>query len=104
MESLTVVGSGFSERTDPAALVIGPTGLALGKNNKTLYVADSLNNRIVAISDPLFRSSSDNTGTTLSSGGSLNDPLGMTLASNGNILTTNATMATWWKPRRKASR
>ena len=89
MESLTVIGSGFSERTDPAALVIGPTGVALGKNNKTLYVADSLNNRIAAISDPLHRSSSDNTGSTLSSGGSLNDPLGMALAINGDILTAN---------------
>ena len=26
----TVVGNGFAERTDPAALVVGPTGLALG--------------------------------------------------------------------------
>ena len=86
---LTVIGSGFSERTDPAALVIGPTGLALAKNNRTLYVADSLNNRIAAISDPLLRSTSDNTGATLSSGGSLNDPLGLTLAVNGNVLTAN---------------
>ena len=89
VESITVIGSGFSERTDPAALVIGPTGVTLGKNHKTLYVADSLNNRIAAISDPIHRSSSANTGTTVSSGGSLNDPLGMTLSINGNILTAN---------------
>ena len=63
--------------------------MALSKNHKTLYVADSLNNRIAAISDPLHRSSSGNTGSTLSSGGSLNDPLGVTLAINGNILTAN---------------
>ena len=89
VKSITVVGSGFSERTDPAALVIGPTGVALSKNNKVLYVADSLNNRIGAIRDPLTRPSSDNTGSTLSIGGSLNDPLGMTLATNGDILTAN---------------
>lgn len=89
MDSLTVIGSMFPERTDPAALVIGPTGLALGKNNKTLYVADSLDNRIAAISNPLHRSDSAGTGRTLSSGGSLNDPLGMTLAINGDILTVN---------------
>ena len=87
--SITEVGSGFAERTDPAALVIGPTGVALSKNNKTLYVADSLNNRIAAIRDPLTRQSSDNTGSTLSIGGALNDPLGMALATNGDILTTN---------------
>ena len=89
VKSITVIGSGFSERTDPAALVIGPTGVALSKNNKTLFVADSLNNRIAAISNPLARQSSDNTGSTLSIGGALNDPLGMALATNGDILTAN---------------
>jgi len=89
VKSIAVIGSGFSERTDPAALVIGPTGVALGKNNKVLFVADSLNNRIAAIADPLSRQTSAGTGTTLSSGGSLNDPLGLTLAVNGDILTTN---------------
>lgn len=89
VESMTVVGSKFPERTDPAALVIGPTGLALSKNNKTLYVADSLNNRIAAITDPLTRKTSADTGATVSFGGSLNDPLGMALAVNGNILTAN---------------
>ena len=87
--TMTIIGSGFSERTDPAALVIGPTGLALSKNSKNLYVADSLNNRIAAISNPLTRSSSGGTGSTVSSGGALNDPLGMSLAVNGNILTVN---------------
>lgn len=89
VKSITVIGSGFPERTDPAALVIGPTGVALSKNNKVLYVADSLNNRIAAISDPLTRKSSEGTGSTLSIGGSLNDPLGLTLAANGDILATN---------------
>jgi hypothetical protein len=87
--SLTVIGSEFPERTDPAALVIGPTGVALSKNNRTLYVADSLNNRIAAIANPLTRHSSGHTGSTLTSGGSLNDPLGLTLAVNGDVLTTN---------------
>lgn len=89
VRSLTVIGSNFAERTDPAALVIGPTGVALNKNNKVLYVADSLNNRIAAIADPLTRQTSDETGSTLSIGGSLNFPLGLTLAVNGNILAAN---------------
>ncbi len=87
--SVTVIGSGFPERTDPAALVIGPTGVTLSKNGRTLYVADSLNNRIAAISNPLTRNATDNTGTTVSSGGALNDPLGMTLDEKGDILTVN---------------
>ena len=90
VDSITVIGSTFPERTDPAALVIGPTGVALSKNNKLLYVADTLNNRIAAISDPLTRRTSDVLGSTLSSGGSLNGPLGVTLAVNGDILTVNS--------------
>jgi hypothetical protein len=89
VKSVTVVGSGFDERTDPAALVIGPTGVGLSKNGKSLYVADSLNSRIGIIDDPLTRQSTGKTGSTLSSGGALNDPLGMTLAVNGDVLTVN---------------
>lgn len=89
VDSLKVIGSGFSERTDPAALVIGPTGVALSKNGDTLYVADTLNNRIAAIDDPLTRHSSGGTGKTLTTGGTLNFPLGLTLAVNGDILTVN---------------
>lgn len=89
VEAETVIGSGFSERTDPAALVIGPTGVALSKDGFSLYVADSLNNRIAAIPLPLTRTSSAHTGKTITKGGGLNDPLGMTIAPNGDILTVN---------------
>ncbi|HXX33048.1 MAG TPA: hypothetical protein VEM15_01110 [Thermodesulfobacteriota bacterium] len=108
IESMTVIGSGFPERTDPVALVIGPTGVGLSPKEhhkhdmqqslkfgehdgepEVLYVADSLNNQIVVIPDPLHRTTSAGTGFTLSSGGSLNDPLGLVVAPNGHILTVN---------------
>ncbi len=104
LESLTVVGTGFPERTDPAALVIGPTGLGLSPfcqgeenecefrspgNEPVLYVADSLNNRVVVITNPLTRTTPSAAGMVLSSGGSLNDPLGLTVAPNGHILVVN---------------
>ncbi|HET7892876.1 MAG TPA: hypothetical protein VFL34_15210 [Candidatus Sulfotelmatobacter sp.] len=89
LRSITVIGSGFSERTDPAALVIGPTGLGIDADADTLYVADSLNNRIAAIRHPVFRETSAGTGRTVSQGGTLNDPLGLAMAPNGNILTVN---------------
>jgi hypothetical protein len=44
----TRIGSGFPAKTDPNALVIGPTGDGLGEDG-TLYVADSVGNRIAAI-------------------------------------------------------
>ncbi len=90
MESQTVVASGFAERTDPSALVVGPTGVALGSNG-TLYVADSVNNRIAAVPNALWRTNTFGMpgGITLSDASVLSDPLGMTLAPNGNVLTVN---------------
>jgi len=85
----TVIGSGFGERTDPAALVIGPTGVSLGKDG-TLFVADTLANRITAIPNALFRMKSAGTGKVVTSGGALNGPLGLALAPDGDILAANA--------------
>ncbi len=84
-----VIATGFPERTDPNALVVGPTGDALAPNG-TLYVADTQGNRIAAIPDASFRVFPvRHGGFTVSSGDDLNGPLGMTLAPNGDILTAN---------------
>jgi hypothetical protein len=83
-----VIASGFGERTDPSALVIGPTGVGLGLDG-TLYVADTLANRIAAIPNALFRVTSADTGSTVSLGGSINGPLGLAIAPNGHILVVN---------------
>jgi hypothetical protein len=87
MTTQTVIGTGFGERTDPAALVVGPTGLGLGRAG-TLYIADSVGNRIAAIADALSRTS-PTTGTTVSANGALSDPLALAIAPDGDILTTN---------------
>ncbi|MFI0822500.1 hypothetical protein ACH4TX_43595 [Streptomyces sp. NPDC021098] len=87
-EKTTKIGSGFAQRTDPDALVVGPTGVGLGHDG-TLYVADTVNSRIAAIPDALKRENSAGTGRTVSSGGALNGPLGLAIAPNNNILTVN---------------
>jgi hypothetical protein len=84
----TVIGSGFAERTDPSALVVGPTGVGLA-SDETIYVADSVNSRIAAIPEALTRSTPVDGGTDVSSGGAISDPLGLTIAPNGDILTAN---------------
>jgi hypothetical protein len=84
--SSTVIGKNFPERTDPSSLVVGPTGL--GFRDGSLFVADSMNSRIARIPNALQRSSASG-GLTVSSGGALNDPLGLTMAPNGDILTVN---------------
>jgi hypothetical protein len=84
----TRIGSGFAERTDPSALVVGPTGAGLGRNG-TLYIADSASNRIAAIPDAPFRLTSAGTGRTVTRNGALATPLGLTMAPNGDVLTVN---------------
>ena len=86
--NITKIGSGFPQRTDPAALVIGPTGIGLASNG-TLYVASALNSSITAIPGATWRSSSAGKGMVLTSGGKLNFPLGLTIAPNGDVLTVN---------------
>jgi DNA-binding beta-propeller fold protein YncE len=88
IRKVTKVGSGFAQRTDPAAFVLGPTGLGLGRNG-VLYVADTEMSRITAISHALSRRSSAGTGKVLTSGGKLNAPLGLAIAPNGDVLTVN---------------
>jgi len=115
LESITVIGSGFPERTDPSALVIGPTGVGLragcdgddcgdhdegdqgngdqgngDHDGSVLYVADTLGNRVTMIHHALSRTSSTGTGRTLSSGGSLNGPLGLVVTPGGHVLTVNS--------------
>ena len=96
--SSTVVGSGFAERTDPAALVVGPTGDAVNAAG-TLFVADTADNRLAAIPDAFSRTSSALTGADVTSNGWLNAPLGMALAPNGDILTVKPGMDGSWKRR-----
>jgi len=89
LAAVTKIGSGFAERTDPAALVVGPTGVGLGADG-TLYVADTVNSRIAAIPDAVRRFGSAGDGTTINQGGALKGPLGLAIAPGGDILTVNS--------------
>jgi hypothetical protein len=84
----TTIGSGFPETLNSSALVIGPTGAGLGANG-VLHVADTLDNRIAAIPNAVFRGFSAGRGFTVSRGGHLNGELGLVIAPNGDILTVN---------------
>jgi DNA-binding beta-propeller fold protein YncE len=84
----SVIASGFPERTDPAALVIGPTGVAFDSKTGDLLVADSLDNRIAAIPNALVRTHAAVTSRTVSAAGALSDPLGVSLIGN-NLYVAN---------------
>ncbi|HAW11302.1 MAG: hypothetical protein ABSC16_07030 [Candidatus Dormibacteria bacterium] len=85
--SKTVIGEGFPEVTSASALVVGPTGLGLGRDG-SLYVADTETNRIAVIHDAITPTGAGG-GTSLSNGGALNGPLGLAIAPDGDILTVN---------------
>lgn len=88
LRSATVIGSGFPERTDPAALVVGPTGVALGRDG-TLYVADTVQSRLAAIPNALTRTTSAGDGATVRAGGPLNAPLGLITVPGGDLVSVN---------------
>jgi hypothetical protein len=89
LASSTVIGTDFPWRANKAALVLAPTGLALSSSG-TLYVDDTLTNTVSAIPQALTRTGAVPAGAwTLSAGGALDAPLGMTLAPNGDLLVVN---------------
>jgi len=84
----TVVAGGFGEQADKGVFLIGPTGLALGKDDK-LYVSDAIGNRINEIDDASTRTTSAGVGRQMTADGLLQRPLAMTTAPNGHLLVTN---------------
>jgi hypothetical protein len=83
------IATTFGERTDPAALVIGPTGLGLAADG-TLFVADTLRSRIAAIPNAVMRADDAGDGNTVAQGPPLKQPLGLAIAPDGHIVTVNA--------------
>jgi hypothetical protein len=88
MLAMSVIASGFPEELNSAALVIGPTGVALNPKG-TLYVADTISSRITAIPFAVFRLHSAGVGIPVSTGGDLNSPLGLATTKNGYLLAVN---------------
>jgi hypothetical protein len=86
--SWATVGSGYPQRTDPNAFVLGPTGVGFGARGR-LYVAETLTSRIFAIPNAMTRMGSAGQGLLVSKGGKLNMPLGLAIAPNGHVLTVN---------------
>jgi len=90
LKGATQIASGFPFRGDPAALVVGPTGLAYDPQRDVLYVASTVDNAVFAVFGA---------GTTNHDGGKgvviyadnahLHGPLGLALGPNGDLFTAN---------------
>jgi hypothetical protein len=97
IESITRIASGFAFRTDQAALVIGPTGLAWNPETDELFVADTGANRIAELDHVSTVGFDQGRGETVFSGAPLAGPLGLVLiphlhhlvAVNGDSIMSN---------------
>jgi hypothetical protein len=90
VESMTRVASGYVHRCDPAALVVGPTGVALDEKTDTLYIASTGDNAIFAISNASHSRKDQGMGTLVyRDNAHLRGPLALLRAPNDDLITTN---------------
>jgi DNA-binding beta-propeller fold protein YncE len=89
IQSLTEVASGFLVRTDPAALVVGPTGVLLSPDRRDLYVADTGNNRVQLVTGVRDTRKDRGAGETIVSGPPLFGPLGLAWTPQQTIVAAN---------------
>jgi uncharacterized protein (TIGR03118 family) len=90
VESETQIASGYAHRTDPNALVVGPTGLAYDARTDTLFVASTADNAIYAIRHAGHTQRDRGTGRLVyDDPAHLHGPLGLVLAPNGDLIVAN---------------
>jgi hypothetical protein len=90
VQHMTQIASGYVHHLDPAALVVGPTGLAYDAESDTLYVAATGDNKIFSVAEARRRSTDAGVGTVVYQDDThLHGPLGLLLAPNGHLITAN---------------
>src|SRR5215469_4848219 len=89
LDGITQIGSRYSHRTDPAAIVIGPAGLAYDQDSDTLFVAGEADNKIFAIAKASTTTDQGTGKIVFADTSHLHGPMGLTLAPNGNLVVAN---------------
>jgi len=86
----TQIASGYTHTTDPAALLLGPTGLAFDDKTNTLFVASTADNAIYAIHNAEHTRRDAGTGKIIYQDSThLHGPLALVLAPNGDLIASN---------------
>jgi hypothetical protein len=85
----TMIAQGFTHAPDPAALVLGPTGLAFDESSGALYVASTADNAVYRIDSASSTTQSVTRGTRVFADSHLRGPLALRFAPNGHLLTAN---------------
>lgn len=90
LPSSLVIASGYLHRSDPAALVVGPTGLAYDSTRDVLYVASTGDNAVFAIHGAASTTRNNGVGRMIYFDNMhLHGPLALALAPNGHLVTAN---------------
>jgi DNA-binding beta-propeller fold protein YncE len=90
VESETQIASGYAHRSDPNALVVGPTGLAFDPRTGVLYVASTADNEIFAIPNAARTQRDHGMGRLVVRDNThLHGPLGLVIAPNGDLIVSN---------------
>jgi hypothetical protein len=90
VKQATEIASGYTSHSDPAALIVGPTGLVYDSDADVLYVASTGDNEIFAVSHAGTANHSIGTGTVIyQDNAHLRGPLALAFAPNGHLLTSN---------------
>jgi len=85
------IASGYTHRPDPAALELGPSGLAYDEEHDILYVASSGDNAVFQINNAGDLFSDGGTGRMIYQDNThLHGPLDLVLAPNGHLLVANS--------------
>ncbi|HXH40684.1 MAG TPA: hypothetical protein VNN08_18780 [Thermoanaerobaculia bacterium] len=86
--AMTRIASGYTRRCDPAALVVGPTGLALDPSG-LLYVASTGDNAIYAVPNANISTGDHGKGAlVVSDPAHMHGPLGLARSGNGDLITS----------------
>lgn len=86
----TLIASGLNHRPDPAALVLGPSGLAYDSIHDLLYVASSLDNAIYTIANASTLASAAAPQLLSKDLAHLHGPLDITILPNGHLVVANS--------------
>jgi len=88
--TVITLAEGFNHRLDPAALVLGPSGLAYSASNDTLYVASSTDNAIYEIPTATTTSTTVSAKLFFEDTTHLHGPLDLAILPNGHFVVANS--------------
>ena len=87
----THIAKGYMVQPNAAAVILGPTGVAYDAGKDVLYVASTADNAIYVVPNAARRTAppANGTGAVFIRDSHLRGPLGLVLAPNGDLITTN---------------